>query len=165
MLRKALAVQPSLEECHFLMASALRSLGRTQEAEQEMRIFKALHEVSHFPAATKSMPTPEQEAFWEGCQRLLEQGKEQEALERFRLVNNGQFSYYLLGTLYYNIGRFRDAQRVLTISIEREPNNADSVAWLGRTELANGRLSEAKRPSSKRWRWIRQIKWEQRESG
>lgn len=136
---KALTMDPSLSECHFQMARAMRTLGRDSEAEQQMKLFQAMHEATDVP--TTMMATndkPVQEAFWAGCQRLLEQGKEHEVLLRLRSVNGGRQPYYLLGTLYYSMGHFSDAQRVLNISTKRNPKNADAWAWLGRAEMAVG---------------------------
>lgn len=143
LFEKALATDPSLMECRFQIARALRTLGRNQEAEQQMKLFQAMHEATDVPATVIVTDEPDQEAFWAGCQRLLEQGKERQALERLRSVNGGQHPYYLLGALYYSIGHFSDAQRVLNISIKKEPKDADALAWLGRTEMAEGHFAEA----------------------
>jgi tetratricopeptide (TPR) repeat protein len=41
------------------------------------------------------------------------------------------------------MGRFKDAQRVLDIALASGPQDPDILAWMGRTELAEGRLPEA----------------------
>lgn len=141
---KALAMDPSLSECHFQMARALRTLGHNSEAEQQMKLFQAMHEATDVPTTTMATnDKPVQEAFWTGCQRLLEQGKEHEALLRLRSVNGGRQPYYLLGTLYYSMEKFNAAQRALNISTKRNPKNADAWAWLGRSEMAVGHSVEA----------------------
>src|SRR6266852_2295294 len=95
---KALAMDPSLVECHFHMASALRTLGRTEEAERHLKIFKAIQATIAVPAALSRVSDPDQEVVWTACQRLVEQGHEAEALERLHSVA-GQRAYYLLGAL------------------------------------------------------------------
>lgn len=141
---KALTMDPSLSECHFQMARALRTLGRNPEAEQQMKLFQAMHEATDVPTTmTATDDKPVQEAFWAGCQRLLEQGKEHEALLRLRSVNGGREPYYLLGRLYYSMGRFSAAQRALDISTKRNPKNADAWAWLGQAKMAAGHYAEA----------------------
>jgi len=143
LLEEALILDPSLVECHFLMARALRSLGRNEEAERHLKIFQAVHQVTPFPTAESQEANPDEKAFWEGCQRLLEQGKEHQAIERLSSVNGGQHPYDLLGALYYSMGRLDDAQRTLKIAIQSDSRDLDALAWLGRTKLAKGALAEA----------------------
>lgn len=136
--RKALAIDPTLSECHFQMARALRTLGHNSEAKQQMKIFQAMYVATNFPTRITTNDKPVQKAFWIGCKRLLERGKEHEVLLRFRSVNGGRQPYFLLGTLYYNMGHFSDAQRVLNISTMKNPQNASAWAWLGWAEMALG---------------------------
>jgi tetratricopeptide (TPR) repeat protein len=142
LFQKALSTDPSLIETHFVMARALRALGRNQEADQQMDIFKAVHTAADAPAALPRLTDPDQVAFWAACQRLLERNEEQEALELFRSADPKR-PYYLLGTLYYGMAHFKDAQRVLDIALSDNPQDADVLAWLGRTALAEGKLAEA----------------------
>ena len=142
LFQKALTVDPSLVETHYVMARALRALGRNKEADHEVEVFKAVRQATDAQAALPRLTDPDQEAFWAACQRLLERDREHEALELLR--SSGQKRpYYLLGTLYYSMGRFKDAQRVLDIALASGPQDPDVLAWMGRTELAEGRLPEA----------------------
>lgn len=40
--KKAAALDPGNAQAHFVMARALRELGRTEEAEKEMKLFETL---------------------------------------------------------------------------------------------------------------------------
>lgn len=142
LLHEALRIDPSLVDTHYVMARALRALGRNPEAEHEMEIFKAIHAVADAPAALARVTDPDQAAFWAACQRLVEQNKEPEALDLLRSADRSR-PQYLLGTLYYGLGRFQDAHRVLDAALARDPQDADVLAWLGRTELAEGKLADA----------------------
>lgn len=139
---QALAMDPSLAECHFQMASALRSLGRPQEAARHLKIFKAIQQTIAVPAALSRVSDPDQETLWAACQRLLEQGNEAEALERLRSVT-GARADYLLGALYYSMKRFENAERVLKTAVQSDGRDLDALGWLGRAQLANGELAAA----------------------
>lgn len=142
LFQKALTIDPSLVETHYVMARALRALGRNEEADHQIEIFKAIRGATDAPTALPRLTDPDREAFWAACQRLLERKRENEALELFR-SSDPKRPYYLLGTLYYSMGRFKDAQRVLDIALANNPQDADALAWLARTELAEGKLAEA----------------------
>jgi tetratricopeptide (TPR) repeat protein len=142
LFQKALTADPSLVETHYVMARALRALGRSEEADHQIEVFKAVRLATDAPAALPRLTDPDQEAFWAACQRLLERKREDEALELLRSADPKR-SYYLLGTLYYSMGRFKDAQRILDIALANSPRDAGALAWMARTELAEGKLPEA----------------------
>ena len=139
---QALAKDPSLTECHFQMANALRALGRSQEAEHQLKIFQAIEKTIAVPAALSRVGDPDQEALWAECQRLIERGREIEALEHLQSVT-GKRSEYLLGALYYSMKRFDDAERVLKIAVQNDSRDLDALGWLGRARFASGDLAAA----------------------
>ncbi len=90
----------------------------------------------------------EEEEAWKQAEPLLEANKEQEALELLAklpvadVLDHGE-PYYLLGTMYYSMGRKADAKRVLSLARGRAPNSSRIAAYLGMVELSCGETATA----------------------
>jgi Flp pilus assembly protein TadD len=139
-LRRALVLQPSLIQAHFQLAKAYRQLGRTKEAQEQTKLFAAMTDridTSH------ELTNPEEEAAWKQVKPLLEKDKEQEALSVLAKLPDSQGPensepYYLLGTMYYSMGRKDDAKRVLAIARAKAPKSPRIAAYLGMVQLSAG---------------------------
>jgi len=143
-LQHALTAQPSLVQAHFQLAKAYRQLGRTREAQDETRFFDAMTD----RVDTSELKSPEEEQAWKKIKPLLEANKEQEALELLGKSSAADASgqgepHYLLGTMYYSMGRSDDATRVLIIARTKDPQSARIAAYLGMVQLSVGEASAA----------------------
>jgi tetratricopeptide (TPR) repeat protein len=144
-LQRAIAVQPSLVKAHFQLAKAYRQLGRTSEARDETRLFDAMTDRVDTSSELKS---PEEERAWKQLKPLLEADKEREALELLAQAPAADASgqgepHYLLGTMYYSMGRREDARRVLAIARTKDPQSARIAAYLGMVQLSGGEAAAA----------------------
>lgn len=144
-LRRALAVQPSLIQAHFQLAKAYRQLGRTEEARHEARLFGAM---TNRVDTSRELKGAEEENAWKQVKPLLEANKEQEALELLgKSRDSAPFDrgepHYLLGVMYYSLGRKEDVRRVLRIARAEAPNSARIAAYLGFVELSSGETGAA----------------------
>jgi len=75
---------------------------------------------------SKELKSLEEEQSWKQVKALLEANKEREALELLAKspatdVSGQGEPQYLLGTMYYSMGRKDDARRVLTIARTKDP--------------------------------------------
>jgi tetratricopeptide (TPR) repeat protein len=144
-LQRALAMQPSLINAHFQLAKADRQLGRTKDAERESALFTAM--TDRIDTSRGLNGTDEEEA-WKRVKPLLEGNKEQEALELLANLpvaeeHDAGRPFYLLGIMYYSIGRIRDAERVLAIARSKSPKSAKIGAYLGMVRLSSGEVTDA----------------------
>jgi tetratricopeptide (TPR) repeat protein len=143
-LQRAIAVQPSLVQAHFQLAKAYRQLGRTKEARDETRLFNAMTD----RVDTSELKSPEEEQAWKKVKPLLEANKEPEALQLLAKSSAADASgqgepHYLLGTMYYSMGRSEDAKRVLILARAKGPQSARIAAYLGMVQLSAGEASAA----------------------
>jgi len=137
-LQRAIVLQPSLIKAHFQLGKAYRQLGRTREARDETRLFDAMTDRVD---TSKELKSPEEEQAWKQVKPLLEANKEREALELLAKSPAADASgegepHYLLGTMYYSMGRKDDARRVLTIARTKDPQSARIAAYLGMVQLS-----------------------------
>jgi len=144
-LQRAIAMQPSLINAHFQLAKAYRQLGRTKDAERESTLFGAMTDrvdTSHGLNGT------DEEQAWKQVKPLLEANKEQDALELLAKLPvaeapDPERSFYLLGIMYFSMGRSRDAKRVLAIAQTKSPKSASIAAYLGMVRLSGGEVAGA----------------------
>lgn len=139
-LEQALALQPSLIQAHFQLARAYRQLGQTEEARHEAQLFSAMTDRID---TSRELKGSEEENAWKQVKPLLEANKEQEALKLLGKLRISEGSdreevHYLLGIMYYNLGREEDARRVLNIARGAAPKSARIAAYLGFVELSSG---------------------------
>lgn len=144
-LKRAMSVQPSLVKAHFQLGRAYRQLGRTTEARNETRLFAALTDRVD---TSQEMKGSEEEQAWKQVKPLLEANKEQEALQllaKLPVVDGieQKAPHYLLGMMYFSMGRRDDAKRVLTIARTRDPKSARIAAYLGMVQLSGGEATAA----------------------
>jgi len=142
-LQRALALRPSLIQAHFQLGRAYQRLGRLEEAGHENKLFAAMNGRIDTSSELRS---PELEEAWKYVQPLLADHNEQEALEYLAKLPNidpaspGN-SHYVLGEMYFTLGRNNDARRVLLTASKLSPNDAQIVAYLGMMQLASGEMS------------------------
>ena len=144
-LQRAIAMQPSLIQAHFQLGKAYRQLGRSEEALHEARLFGAM---SNRIDTSHELEGPEEESAWKQVRPLLEANKQQEALE---LLTKSPLSerldcgepHYLLGFMYYSIGRRNEAISMLRMARTAEPRTARIAAYLGLVELDSGKTGLA----------------------
>jgi tetratricopeptide (TPR) repeat protein len=144
-LHRALAMQPSLIQAHFQLAKVYRQLGRNNEAEHETRLFAAM---TNRVDTSHELKGPEEENAWKQVKPLLEANKEREALELLTKLRDPDSldrgdPYYLLGVVYYSLGRKEDAKRVLSIARTQAPKSARIAAYLGFVQLHSGETGVA----------------------
>ncbi len=146
-LQHALAIQPSLVKAHFQLGKAYRHLGRIKEAQEENRLYDAM--TDRIDTASELKGSEEAQA-WKEVKPLLESNQESVALEQLAKLPSAEASglgepHYLLGTVYYGMGRNEDATRVLTIARTREPQSARIAAYLGMVQLSSRDAAAAER--------------------
>jgi len=142
-LQRALIVQPSLIAAHFQLAKAYRQLHRTKESQEEIRLFAAMTD----RVDTSRELDPEEEQAWKQVKPLLEANKENEALELLAKLpvaaQPDDEPHYLIGSMYYSMGRKDDAKRMLTIARIRAPKSARIAAYLGMVQLSGAEEAAA----------------------
>jgi tetratricopeptide (TPR) repeat protein len=139
-LQRALDLDPSVIKAHFQLAKAFRQLGRAKEAQQEARLFEAM---SDRVDTSRQLQGPEEQQAWKQVKPLLEANREEEALKLLAKLPAGdgpghEDPNYLLGTMYYSMGRNDDARRVLTVARNQAPKSARIAAYLGMVQLSGG---------------------------
>lgn len=144
-LKHALAMQPSLVNAHFQLGKAYRQLGRTEDARNEARLFNAMTDRVDTSSELKGS---EEEQAWKQVRPMLEANNEQEALERLAQLpvvdssGSGE-SHYVLGAMYFTMGRTNDAKRVLAIARTKNPQSSRIAAYLGIVQLSDGEVAAA----------------------
>jgi tetratricopeptide (TPR) repeat protein len=144
-LQRAIVLQPSLSKAHFQLGKAYRELGRTRDAQHETRLFSTMTDRIDTSSELKG---PEEEEAWKRVKPLLEANQEQEALALLAkmpvadVLDHGE-PHYLLGTMYYSLGRKDDAKRMLNLARTEAPKSSRIVAYLGMVELSGGETAAA----------------------
>jgi len=144
-LQRALAMQPSLIQAHFQLSKAYRQLGRMEDAGREAKLFAAMNDRID---TSRELKGPEEENTWKHVQPLLEQGDEQQALKYLATLpasdsSSRGNSHFLLGVMYFSMGRKEDAKRVLVTAEGLSPNDSRVAAYLGMAQLASGEIEAA----------------------
>ena len=134
---------PEQAEGHFHLARAYRAVGRAEDSQRELRAFQALKANPLHPFNERSELERD---LWRRGELLLVDGKEAEAL---KLLTGGNVPEnrpeYLVGALYYKLGRFADAERLLSQALSAAPKLPKLRAYLGLACLEQGRLADAER--------------------
>jgi tetratricopeptide (TPR) repeat protein len=144
-LQRALAMEPSLIQAHFQLSKVYRQLGRMSDAGREAKLFAAMNDRID---TSRELKGPEEENAWKHVQPLLEQGNEQQALKYLAELPGSDSSshgnsYFLLGVIYFSMGRKEDAKRVLVTAEGLSPNDSRVAAYLGMAQLASGEIDAA----------------------
>ncbi len=140
-LNEAVARKPRLEEAHFHLARAYQAAGHAEESKRELDLFRALK--------ANPLDAPEERSelertLWQQAEALLREGKEKEALRLLTNTNvKGNTPEYLVGALYYKLGRLSDAERLLTRAVAVSPDVPNVGTYLALTYVEQGRLAEA----------------------
>jgi tetratricopeptide (TPR) repeat protein len=137
-LERALALQPSMAAAHFQLSRVYRQSGKTGQARHETRLFMT---IAHRVDAARELKGPEEEGAWKRVKPLVEANREQEALAV--LGSNRGDAHYLLGVIYYGLGRKDDALRLLKIARQELPDSARVAAYLGLVQLYSGDTAAA----------------------
>lgn len=143
-LQRAVALRPSLIQSHFQLGRAYRQLGQTVQAQHEMRLFSAM--TGRVDTSTE-LRGPEEDEAWKRVKPLLPANEEQalQVLAKLpvaKLPDRGE-PHYLLGTIYYSMGRTDDAKRMLSIARTRATKSPRIAAFLGMVELSSGETPQA----------------------
>lgn len=144
-LRHALDLQPSLLQAHFQLGKAYRETGRIKEAKHETSLFAAMNGRTD---TSTELKTPENQKAWQRVRPLLEAGREQEAREYLAGMSGNQGPDlsppdFLLGAMYFSMGRNADARRVLALARAEDPQSAHIAAYLGMVQISAGETAEA----------------------
>jgi tetratricopeptide (TPR) repeat protein len=144
-LQRAIVLQPSLIKAHFQLAKAYRQLGRTKEAQHEAGFFAAMTERVD---TSRELEGSEEQQAWKQIKPLLEANKEPEALDLLAKLpvadgTDRREPRYLIGAMYYTMGRKADAKRVLAIARSKVPKSARIAAYLGMVQLSGGEAGAA----------------------
>ncbi|MBN2369633.1 MAG: tetratricopeptide repeat protein, partial [Vicinamibacteria bacterium] len=143
-LKQAVEKNPKMPEAHFHLARVYRSMGLIEEAQRELRVFKVLKENPLNPLDKR---TELEQNLWRRLEALVKDGKEEEALKLLDSGNapDGNRPEYLVGALYYLLGRFQDAERLFNEVMKTSPILPKLGAYLGLTYMEMGRIDEAER--------------------
>lgn len=144
-LQRAIVLQPSLIKAHFQLGKAYRQLGRTKESQHEATLFAAMTDRVD---TSRELEGPEEQQAWKRAKPLLEANKEHEALELLAKLpvaeeSESEGPLYLIGTMYYSMGRNDDAKRALAMARTQAPKSARVAAYLGMVQLAGGDTAAA----------------------
>lgn len=69
--------------------------------------------------------------------------KLQKYIDHLKTITNVAENNYNLGIKHYNLGNYEDAMLRFKIVIKLEPNNHNAHYWLGVSQLADGKKSQA----------------------
>jgi tetratricopeptide (TPR) repeat protein len=142
-LNVAVERNPKLAEGHFHLARAYRASGHPEESQRELRTFQALKASPFQPFEQR---TDLEKSLWRRAEALVKEGREAEALTLLAASNSpGNQPEYLVGALYYSIGRYPDAERLLAEALRKAPTLPKLRAYLGLAYLEQGRLAEAEK--------------------
>ena len=144
-LQRAIAMQPSLINAHFQLAKAYRQMGRTEDAKREFTLFTAMTDRVD---TSRELNGAEEEQAWKQVKPLLEANHEQEALDLLAKLPAAEEHdpgrpFYLLGIMYFSMGKTSDAKRVLTIARSKSPKSTKIGAYLGMVRLSRGEVTDA----------------------
>jgi len=144
-LQRTIVLQPSLIKAHFQLAKAYRQLGKRTEAQHETDLFAAMTDRVD---TSRELEGSEEQQAWKQAKPLLELNKEQEALDLLAKlpVTDGtdrREPHYLIGAMYYSLGRKGDAKRALAIARSKAPKSARIAAYLGMVQLSDGDAAAA----------------------
>ena len=139
-LRHALSLQPSLIEAHFQLGKAYREAGQSKEAQHENSLFSAM---TGRTDTSSELKTPENQKAWLRVRPLLEADREQEARQYLSGMSEtqGPDSFpadFLLGAMYFSMGRKADARRVLALARAQAPKSAHIASYLGMVQISSG---------------------------
>src|SRR5215472_14577444 len=139
-LSRSLALKPSLIEAHFQLGRAYRHLGRNDEANHETKLYAAMN--GRVDTSTELHDSATEKA-WKYVKQLLGEGKERQALDyltKFHADDSTgpQNPNYLLGEMYFSMGRIDDAKRTLITARQQSAEDARTAAYLGIVQLASG---------------------------
>ncbi len=140
-LEKAVAKDPRLPEAHFHLARAYRGASRAEDSQRELRTFQAL---KANPLQPVEQRTDLEKSLWKKAEALVRDGREAEALKLLAAGNSPENQPdYLVGALYYSLGRHADAERLLKKAVAAAPTLPKVRSYLGLCSLEQGRLDEA----------------------
>lgn len=144
-LRHALELQPSMIQAHFQLGKAYRETGRSAEGQHETSLFAAMNGRID---TSSELKTPENQKAWQRVHPLLESGREQEAREYLAGIGTPQHpnlsqANFLLGAMYFSMGRNADTQRVLALARTQDPQSARIAAYLGMVQFSSGNKAAA----------------------
>jgi tetratricopeptide (TPR) repeat protein len=140
-LNQAIERKPRLEEAHFHLARAYQAAGHAEESKRELGVFRALKANPLDPPEERSELERD---LWSQAEALVREGKEAEAMKLLTHTNvKGNIPEYLVGALYYRLGRLADAERLLALAAERSPDLPNVRTYLALAYVEQGRLAEA----------------------
>jgi tetratricopeptide (TPR) repeat protein len=144
-LQRAIILQPSLIKAHFQLGKSYRQLGRTKEAQYEAGLFAAMTDRVD---TSRELEGAEEQQAWKQIKPLLEVNKEQQALKMLSKLpvadgTDQREPHYLIGAMYYSMGRKADARSVLAVARSKAPKSARIAAYLGMVQLSDGETAAA----------------------
>lgn len=147
-ITRYVAVNPDDIQAHYYLSRAYAGAGNTTEAQHQAELHQKMMEQTSFMAS--GLGSQQDRAAWPEARKLLEQGREQQALEAFRHRAQGAPSspgqpYFLVGALYLYLGKPADGLRLLKRALDVDPKVRGPRTYLGIYALQHNQLEEAEK--------------------
>ena len=147
-LKKQLEVDPANILAHYYLSRAYAAVGKTVEAQHQAELHQKMVEQTSF--ASSALGSEQDRAVWDRARKLVQEGKEEEALALFRhdvkeaSASPGQ-PYFLVGALDLYLGRQADGLRNLRRALELDPKVRGPHTYLGIVHLQHNNLEDAEK--------------------
>jgi tetratricopeptide (TPR) repeat protein len=143
--KKVLQLDPSRSVAHYYLSRALTGIGKTEEAQAEVELYRKMQQMS---IVLPVLGDEGGEAVWNRARQLLRENREDEALRQFQENPKGTVetkgdSCVLVGSLYLSMGDEKDGLRLLHRALEIEPTVRGAHTYLAEDALEHGDLTTA----------------------
>ncbi|HEY6445683.1 MAG TPA: tetratricopeptide repeat protein [Acidobacteriaceae bacterium] len=145
-LHRALHADPTQLQAHFFLSRAYAALGQADEAQHEAVLHQLMMQRFTFmPLAAKQV---DEKAIVPEARALLQQHKEEEALEVYRRHVSGSYvtpgdAWVFIGKLYLSLGDRTNGLRCLQRALDVDPHVRGAYIWEGVVALKDGDLTTA----------------------
>jgi tetratricopeptide (TPR) repeat protein len=145
--RKVLKLDPSRSVAHYYLSRALTGIGKTEEAQAEVELYRKMQQMN---IVLPALGTEGGEAAWDRARELLRENREDDALRQFQENSKGTVetegdSCVLVGSLYLSMGDEKDGLRLLHRALEIEPTVRGAHTYLAEDALENNDLTTAEK--------------------
>lgn len=145
-LKRALQLDPTQVQVHYLLSRAYSGLGDTPEAQHEAALHREM--MSHISFSMPKAELRQQAALSEKAQQLLIDGQETQAVHLFETETKGPYvtrgsAWMAVGGVYLSMGNTQAAERCFERAKVLAPQTHGLHAYMGTVALQNGDLSGA----------------------